>query len=178
MKRSTWLAVLVTAAVLVVAGNLPRLGPDGVAATWRAAVARSVAAWPRLARRAPLAVSAPRAVAPATSPLANARKPRVLVAVSPARLLATVAPPAAALRGFAARTWPGLPPYAAVPAAAGALVALLALVAFGITLRQDRRSRVWQLARRGMTLARIARTARVPQDAVRSLLTPGLGARR
>lgn len=178
MKRSTWLAVLVTAAVLVVAGNLPRLAPDGVAATWRAAVTRSVAAWPHLARRAPLIVSAPRAIATTASPLANGPKRRALVAVSPARLLATVTPPAAALRGFAARRWPGLPPYAAVPAAAGALVTLLALVSFGLALRQDRRSRVWQLARRGMTLARIARTARVPQDAVRSLLTPGLGARR
>lgn len=178
MKRSTWLAVLVTAAVLVVAGNLPRLAPDGLAAAWRAGIARSVAAWPRLARRAPSSLSAPHAAAPAAPRLAEGPKRRSLVAVSPARLLATVEPPAAALRGFATRAWPALPAYAAVPAVAGVLVALLALASFGIALRQDRRGRVWQLARRGMTLPRIARTARVPQDAVRSLLTPGLGPRR
>ena len=37
MKRSTWVAVLVTAAVLVVAGNLPRLPLGGRSpSTWRA----------------------------------------------------------------------------------------------------------------------------------------------
>jgi hypothetical protein len=177
MKRSTWVAVLVTAAVLVVAGNLPRLAPAGLAATWRAGVARSLAAWPHLERRAGAGVPAPRA-AVQRAPVSTGQARHAFIAISPARLLATVAPPAAALRGFAARSWPALPPYAAVPAVAGGLAALLLITGFGIALRRDRRSRVWHLARRGVSLARIARTARVPQDAVRSLLTPGPGARR
>ena len=178
MKRSTWLAVLVTAAVLVAAGNLPRLAPAGLAAAWRTAVVHSVTAWPRLERHAVAGASAPRAAAPPTSPATGSPAHRPLIAVSPARLLATVESPAAALGGFATRSWLALPPFATLPAVAGGCAALLALVAFGTAMRRDRRGRVWQLARRGMSLARIARTARVPQDAVRSLLTPGLDARR
>lgn len=178
MTRSTWVVLLVTAVVLVVAGNLPRLPLASLAASWRAGVERQVAAWPRIARRAPASVSAPIPAAQATRPAAGSAQRRPLIAVSPARLLATVSVPAPALRGFVPLSWPVLPPYVAVPALAGVLAGLLVIAVSGLALRRDRRNRVWQLARRGMTLARIARTARVPQDAVRSLLTPGLIARR
>jgi len=178
MTRSTWVVLLVTAVVLVVAGNLPRLPLAGLATSWRAGVERQVAAWPRLARRAPASVPAPIPAVRATRPGAgNApRSPRI--SVSPARLLATVPVSVPALRRFVPLSWPVLPPYAAMPAVAGVLAGLLVIAVLGLALRRDRRGRVWQLARRGMTLPRIARTARLPQDAVRSLLTPGLVVRR
>jgi hypothetical protein len=178
MKRSTWLAVLVTAGVLVVAGNLPRLPLDAFAAAWQAAVSRSVAAWPRAARRTFAPPSAPRSYAHA--PLAAPARParRALVAVAPARLLATPTPSVAARHGFALPSFPAVPLQVALPALAGVLAGALALLTFGLAFRRDRRGRVWQLARRGVPPSRIARTAGLPQDAVRTLLTPGLGSRR
>ena len=178
MTRSTWVVLLVTAVVLVVAGNLPRLPLAGLAASWRAGVERQVAQWPRIARRAPAVVPAPSLAARATRTAAGSAQRRPLIAVSPARLLATVSVPAPALPRFMPRSWPVLPPYVTVPALAGVLAGLLVIAVLGLALRRDRRSRVWQLARRGTTLARIARTARIPQDAVRSLLAPGLVVRR
>jgi hypothetical protein len=120
MKRSTWLAVLVTAGVLVVAGNLPRLPLDAFAASWQAAVSRSVAAWPRAARRTFAPPFTPRSYAHA--PLAAPARParRALVAVAPARLLATPAPAAAVRRGFALPSFPALPLQVALPALAPA----------------------------------------------------------
>jgi hypothetical protein len=176
VKRSTWVAVLVTAVVLVAAGNLPRLPLATLAASWSAGVERQVAAWPRLARRTP--APAPHAVVYSLPPAAPRAMRRPLIVVAPARLLATPAPPRQASRRFAPPSLPSLPLQVLVPALAGALVGLLALVVLGFALRRDRRGHVWQLARRGMSSARIACTARVPQDAVRTLLTPGLGARR
>jgi hypothetical protein len=179
VKRSTWIAVLLTAGVLVLAGQLPRLPWEGALASWRGGlervttqqVAQQVAQWPHLARRviADAGHAAPRLALPASS--VRLRVP--LVHVAPPMLLAT--PAAARPRG----AWRlQLPPQVALPAAAGALVGTLAALALVLSLRRDRRGMVWQMARRGQSPARIARRTRVPQDAVRTLLTPGLGARR
>ena len=181
MKRSTWVAVLITTAVLVVAGNLPRLplrALDALATGWRAGIAHQVAAWPHLARRTPAALPAPHASVYMLQSAAKRPLRRPLIAVAPARLLATPAPLRAARRGFDLSSLPVPPLQLVVPAAAGVLAGLLALAMLALALRRDRRGHVWQLARRGLTPARIAHAARVPQDAVRTLLTPGLGARR
>lgn len=172
MKRSTWMAVLVTAAVLVLAGNLPRLPLAALAARWPASLARQVAAWPHLDRRA-----APHAVA-LRAPLASLPTRHPHVAYAPPRLLATPASPRADRGPFGLRPRLSLPLQVALPALAGVLAGLLALVTLALSLRRDRRGHVWQLARRGFSPMRIARSTRVPQDAVRTLLTPGLGARR
>jgi hypothetical protein len=144
MKRSTGIAVVLTAAVLVAAGRLPRLPEIGVPSfrEWFATPAapaghRNVTPVRPAARPAfRLPLSRPRVVMPAIP----APGPRALAA-------------AGALAGF------------------GLVVAL----AFA---RRDARGRVWRLARRGFTPAHIAPRTRVPQDAVRTLLTPGVGSRR
>ena len=61
---------------------------------------------------------------------------------------------------------------------AGALVGLATLALIARVAPPDRRGRVFRLARRGQSADRIARHARVPQDAGRTLLSPGIGARR
>jgi hypothetical protein len=172
VKRSTWIAVAL-AAVLVLAGNLPRLPWAALAARrGRPALARQVAAWPHLDRRA-----APHAVA-LRAPLASLPTRHPHVAYAPPRLLATPASPRADRGPFGLRPRLSLPLQVALPALAGVLAGLLALVTLALSLRRDRRGHVWQLARRGFSPMRIARSTRVPQDAVRTLLTPGLGARR
>jgi hypothetical protein len=176
VKRSTWVAVLATAVVLVAAGNLPRLPLATIAASWSTGIERTVAAWPRLARRE--SAPAPRAVVYSLLPAAGRPARRPLIAVAPARLLATPAPLHRSRERFELPSLPSLPLQVVVPAIAGVLAGVLALAVLGLALRRDRRGHVWQLARRGMSSARIACTARVPQDAVRTLLTPGLGARR
>ena len=159
MKRSTWVAVLATAAVLLAAGSLPRLPWREAPALARAALARIPGAWPVRARRA--------SVAPAGSSAPAA---------------------AAVLRGLGARLDPALARanallhgpggFAAAGAAAG--VALLAAIALVVALaRRGRggvRARVYRLARGGRAACEIARRTHVPQDAVRALLRPGLGA--
>lgn len=165
MKRSTWIAVLLTAAVLVAAGNLPRLRWNLPAATSPAALVQSIGS--RLPRA--FAARAPRALAPSsiatthvtTSPLAHFTPPSLLVSRMPTTAHPMLALPSLALVG-------------------GSLfIALLAMAAL-ITwrMRGDRRGLVFQMARRGLPTSRIARHARVPQDAVRTLLTPGMGSRR
>jgi len=225
MKRSTWIAVLVTATVLVAAGNLPRARWDAAASVWNAALARGTAAWPHRAHRTVAAppshaVRAARPVAPAPAePVAAAAfgpTPEVAtcgpawpaaetiaygagfasVATAPATNVAPVAAPSATPAVTAAlspsrpaaprllvtpRSASGrhrsIPPLA--PIAAAMLAATLALTAaFMWNRSQDRRGLVFQMARRGLPATRIARRARVPQDAVRTLLTPGMGARR
>jgi hypothetical protein len=175
VKRSTWAAVLATAAVLVAAGNLPRLPLDSLVGSWRTGVERQVAAWPRFARHARAAAPAPAAA----SPLPQARaSQRSLVPVAPAWLLATPAAPRVASRGFVPASWI-LPPLRVIlPVSAGALAGIVAIALLAAGLRRDPRGHVWRLARRGQPLSRIARSARVPQDAVRTLLTPGIGSRR
>jgi hypothetical protein len=70
-----------------------------------------------------------------------------------------------------------LPPLALL---AGLVVATVLALASALVwrVRNDRRGRVFQMARRGLPTARIARRVHVPQDAVRTLLTPGMGSRR
>jgi hypothetical protein len=151
VKRSTWLAVLGACALLVAAGNLPRVSWDGAASAVRDGAARAVASWPSRVRRTPAAAAAP-AVVPA--PVAS-------------RLAATPARPA----------WPR----AAGPVAsalAGALAGLALLALLLAALRRDPRARVLQLARAGRSTRRIAREARLPEDAVRTLLAAGRSRRR
>jgi len=171
MKRSTWVAVLATAAILVVAGNLPRLPWDSFAARWRVSVERRVAAWPHRVRHA-AAPAVPR------SDVAPAPPHRLFVPVAPARLLSTPASAGAPGASLARILPAGVPAAAAAAAIAGALAGLATLAVLLTLSRRDRHARVWRLARRGWSPARIAPRARVPQDAVRTLLTPGLGTRR
>jgi hypothetical protein len=176
VKRSTAIAVLVTAAVLVAAGQLPSLPWQAAAATWRSSVASEVGSWPQRVRS--LSVQLPRttmftrhtlAKPAAVVPQATARvlqRPRF----SPPRLLVTPFAP-----GFRPR--PIVTPLVWLGAGLAALLVAL-LVTLAWRRAGDPRGRVFQMARRGLPAERIARHARVPQDAVRTLLTPGLGARR
>ena len=164
MKRSTWLAVLLTGLVLLAAGQLPRLPWDDLAGRGREALAARIAAWPRLARRTPVPMARPAAAAPAHSAPRPAPRP-----------VTAPIPPDPLPMPFGA---PPMPLASLAEALAGALASLGALAALVTARRRDPRGTVWQLARRGLPPSRIAPRARVPQDAVRTLLTPGVGARR
>jgi hypothetical protein len=159
VKRSTWYAVVGACAVLVAAGSLPRLPWDAVTSVWRDGAARTVAQWPARNRR----IAEPRPVAP-----------KLAAAPVQARL---------ARPNFRLPALPALPslPRAAGPevyAVVGALGGLLVLALGAGLLRENRRGRVFRMAREGRPTARIARSAGLAQDAVRVLLTPGVGSRR
>lgn len=166
MKRSTLVAVLVTAAVLIVAGNLPRLPWDRMAALWRSGATQAVAAWPSKLRidalRGEPRIAAPRGAEGCATRFGLPREPE---AASIVRQAWTSAGPIAFAMG-------------------GSLVGLFALTGLFWLVRRthrskrDTRSLVFSLARRGAPTAAIARSARVPQDAVRTMLAPGLDARR
>jgi hypothetical protein len=167
VKRSTWVTVLVAAAVLVAAGNLPRVRWDAAGGAGTSALARVAGVRLPLSRYAhalPAANAGP-AVPVATRPVLTAP-----IRYTPPRLLVTPM-----------RPWrrPALdiPPFALF---GGLVVAGVLALASAIAwrVRTDRRGRVFHMARRGLHISRIARRAHVPQDAVRTLLTPGMGARR
>lgn len=170
MRRSTWISVTIACAVIVAAGNLPRLDA-GAVARWggsgaafvpalRTALARIVPP-PHLATPRLRAQAAPR-VAP--RPAHDAHTP-----YAPPSLLVTRAARSSALR---------LPPakFVAFLFAVAALVALPATFAYRAA--RDRRRAVCRMAGRGLSATRIARSAHMPQDAVRTLLSPGLGSGR
>lgn len=158
MKRSTWLAVAGACAVLVAAGQLPRLPWDGAAAAWRTSVVQAVSNWPKAVRR-----DARRTAAPAPA------RAVVRTAAAPARFTPARRP---------AFTLPD-PRGPVLPVAAGTLAGLALGAGLLVLIGRDgTRKRVFRLARQGRTTARIARDARLPQDAVRAMLTPGVGARR
>jgi hypothetical protein len=208
VKRSTWGAVLVTAVVLIGAGNLPRLPWERAAATWSAALDRTIASWSHA--RPPAHPQIPKPPRLPALPTLRAMPNLPAFAAFPglsdlSRLLAfrdpvrSRAPIARSLQAHAApgsgprpaapsllvsrpegpsRPRLGFPSEALAHAGAGALggLATLALIAFA--LRRNPRARVYRMARNGHAAERIARRTHVPQDAVRTLLTPGLGARR
>lgn len=165
MKSSTLRAVVLTAGILVVAGNLPRLPWDQVARQWRASVTQAVAQWPtevRLDAWVPASLGAsPRA---ASGPLCATRFGQVRAP----RAIET-----------AMHVWQEAGPIAfAVGGSLAGLLLLSALVPLMRRLPRDPRELVFQMARRGEPMALISRHARMPQDAVRTLLAPGIGARR
>ncbi|HTR97192.1 MAG TPA: hypothetical protein VMH61_04770 [Candidatus Acidoferrales bacterium] len=183
MKRSTWAAVIVTAGVLFAAGRLPALDAgaalNALRAPFAGRTASRVVATPRpnttatLPRRAsPPPASSARAAAAASAIVHPAVAPVVRWPAAPL-LLATPRP---ASRPGLLTSLP-LSVFAALLAALFA--ALVALAWIALTLRPGHsRRRVFRLARGGQPAERIARLVRVPQDAVRTLLTPGLGVRR
>lgn len=166
MKRSTLVAVLVTAAVLIVAGNLPRLPWDRIAGLWRSSASQAVAAWPSKLRldalRGEPRIAAPRGDEGCATRFGMPREPEAVAA--------------------ARQAWTSAGPIAF--AAGGSLIGLFALTGFfwlarrTHMARRDTRSLVFSLARRGAPTAAIARSARMPQDAVRTLLAPGVDVRR
>ena len=166
MKRSTLVAVLVTAAVLIVAGNLPRLPWDRIAGAWRSSASQAVAAWPSKIRldafRGEPRIAAPRGDEGCATRFGLPREPEA----------ATIA----------RQAWASAGPISF--AMGGSLLGLFALTGFfwlarrTHMARRDTRSLVFQLARRGAPTAAIARSARVPQDAVRTMLAPGVDVRR
>ncbi|MBI5170857.1 MAG: hypothetical protein HZA61_15315 [Candidatus Eisenbacteria bacterium] len=163
MKRSTLVAVLVTAAVLIVAGNLPRLPWDRLSSAARASASQAVAAWPAKVRIAlphpEPRIAAPRGAEGAATRFGMPREPGAIA--------------------FAREAWTSAGPVAF--AMGGSLLALFALTgayALARRNRRDTRSLVYALARRGAPTAAIARSVRLPQDAVRTLLAPGAPTRR
>jgi len=169
MKRSTGMAVLVSAGVLIAAGELPALRAGAVLDAGRSGLAAMATSSARAWDEVRGAWSAPRvARPPVVRPVFRTPPP-----LAPTLLLATprrIGPPA----------FPrDLPLSVLAAASAGVLAALAALAWLALSLRPGRsRDRVFRLARRGLPAAGIARSVRVPQDAVRTLLTPGLGVRR
>lgn len=153
MKRSTWIAVAVASAVLVLAGQLPRLPWETAWTSWRGAAVHAVAAWPSREHR-PVARGPARTTAPAARALAALRAP--------------VAPQWRARVAFALD--PSGPIAAAVAGAAGGLVLLALLTRAASVLWPGRFGRVRRLARAGLGVAEIARHVRMPHDAVRTLL--------
>jgi hypothetical protein len=151
MKRSTWIAVSLTAAVLIAAGNLPRLRWDAVSLT--------------------------RATVPTHS--STPVRSRGLGATSAVPIPARFAPPRLLVTPASHGQRPSLP-IPPLPVLAAMLTAAMASLTLAIVWRlsSDRRGRVFQMARRGVSTTRIAGRTRVPQDAVRTLLTPGMGVRR
>jgi len=164
VKRSTITAVALTAGILIVAGNVPRLPWDGVARAWRDSATQAVAQWPSRIRLDSLRPE-PRIAAPREDARATATSfGRVM---APAQVTAALA------------AWDGAGPVAfAVGGALAGLVLLTSAAWFAARAPQDPRSLVFRLARRGEPMALIARSARMPQDAVRTLLAPGVGSRR
>ncbi len=164
MKRSTLLAVGVTALLLVLAGQLPRLPWESLLAGGRGALEHALATWSTPAQHAAVPH---RAAVAAVAP--RPHTPRI--AIAPPRLLASAAE-------VLPKRLPALPVGVPEAAVAGAIAGLVAVVSLVAMLRRDPRGRVWALARAGHSPERIARRTRVPQDAVRTMLTPGVGARR
>lgn len=162
MRRSTLVAVLVAAAVLVVAGNLPRLPWEKLAQQWRADAGSAVAAWPsklklELPRREPH-IAAPRGADGCATAYGRLREPSL---VTGARVW-----------------WTGAGPIAF--ALAGSLLGLLLLAGLvGVARRaaRDVRGHVLALARNGRPTAAIARRSGLPRDVVRALLAPDVPVR-
>lgn len=162
MRRSTLAAVLVTAAVLIVAGNLPRLPWERLARQWRADAGAAVSTWPtkwrlELPRPEPR-IAAPRGEDGCATVYGRLREPA----------------PLSGMRTL----WIGAGPLAF--AVAGSLLGLLLLAGLvGIARRaaRDVRRHVLALARTGRPTAAIARQSGLPRDAVRALLAPELPAR-
>ncbi|MFO1200806.1 MAG: hypothetical protein U1E86_27965 [Burkholderiaceae bacterium] len=157
MKRSTLVAVLVTAAVLVVAGNLPRLPWESLSRQWRAGAATAVAAWPTKVRlelpRPEPRIAAPRGADGCATRFGRLREPGWVSASRDA--------------------WHAAGPVAF--AVSGAFLGLLLLAGvLGVARRaaRDTRATVLSLARAGRPAAAIARTSGLPRDAVSALLAP------
>lgn len=161
MRRSIWIAVVVTALVLAGAAEMPRL-PWTRAAGLAGQMLARVVEW-AASLRLPVVLSG---AWERLSGLAGQTLQRVVESLASLRL----ALPAAWSTGPA--------PWA--PAAAGVASLLLAGGAgFLLSRRQrDRRGLVLRLARRGRATVRIARRTRMAQDAVRTLLHPDFGAPR
>jgi hypothetical protein len=160
VKRSTWISISITAVVLLAAGNLSRV-------RW-SEMALPAVKLPALALgwRLPHVPTVP--VVALAKPVRVASAPHLKPA--PASLLVTRFDPGQ-------RPSLPIPPLPVSAAIVTACMASLAL-AFAWRIHGDRRGRVFQMARRGLPTSRIARRTHVPQDAVRTLLTPGMGARR
>jgi hypothetical protein len=183
VKRSTWTVVLAACTVLIAAGSLPRLPWDAMTSAWRDGAAGAITTWPVRVRRLLLEPPAVPPVSHVVPPPAAKARAAAPVVSGPRLTRPRLTLPRFTLPHpvFPARVRSGLP---ALPLSAGAWtlagalggLALLALLA--MTLRRDARGRVWRMARDGRPTSRIARDARLAQDAVRVLLTPGLGARR
>lgn len=156
MKRSTWIAVLGTAVVLVAAGNAPRLALPGVPAPVLQLPRIDGAAWVH----AHVPSFTPRGAVRVPAAAASAGRPAV---VRPTLLVT----PRKALRGGLL----ALPLEFLLPVGAGLLAG--AIAALAMVLRRDRRERVVTMARRGHAPDRIARRTHVPHDAVRTLIASG-----
>lgn len=160
MTRSTWIAVLVTAGLLALAGAVPRAFTTGRAAP------RATPAHAATARHTEPSHSAAGTAAARTAAWRHAREGL--------EAWWTLAALSASVR--AGETWRAAraaSPAAAPAAAAGALV--LAAVAMAVRARRNGRvpaRRVLVLARAGRSHADIARECGLPQDAVRALLRP------
>ena len=164
MKRSTLTAVALTAGILIVAGNVPRLPWDGVARAWRESATHAVSRWPDRLRLESLRPE-PSIAAPRVS--AHASETSFGRLIAPAPVAVTLA------------AWEGAGPIAfAMGGALAGLVLLMSLARLARRAPRDPRSLVFRLAGRGEPMAFIARSARMPQDAVRTLLAPGVGSRR
>jgi hypothetical protein len=155
MKRSTWISIGVTVAVLLAAGNLSRV------------------------RWSEMRLPAWHLPAPGSGRLAADMPVQRKVTAHPGVIHLKPVPASLLVTPFASGTRPSLP-IPSLPLTAALVTALLASLSLGVAWRMhgDRRGRVFQMARRGLPTSRIAGRARVPQDAVRTLLTPGMGTRR
>ncbi len=155
MRRSTTYAVLGAAGVLIAAGQMPRMPWE----RWIASVPLLLPRWemPSLER---VRIAAPR------------------VDLAEARAMVPAWNPVGTLEYLGRELGPflnGPLPYVLVGAVGG--VALLYLLS-RIAPSGDPRQRVLRLARMGRPVAGIARSARLPQDTVRALLSPGMQASR
>jgi hypothetical protein len=169
VKRTTWIAVLATATILIVAGNAPRLPWEQAVTMLRQRVAVATA-WPVRTRRDL------RAAVPAAQP-----QPSAPIASLPHVSLRALALPhlPALPRVDVPRVAPGLALALGTGAAAGIALALL-LLALANALQgrrgahrlAHRLTHIVRLAQAGQTPSDIAREARVPRDAVRTLLAP------
>jgi hypothetical protein len=170
VKRTTGIAVLVTAAILIVAGNAPRLPWEHAVALMRQRVIDTTA-WPVRTRRdrgaaVPVAQAQPHAaIVPEHAGLASPLLPPLHLPAVPRVAFPSVAP------GFALALTSG--------AAAGIALALLLLTLMntmqarrGERRHAQRLAQIVRLAQAGQAPGRIARAARVPRDAVRTLLAP------
>lgn len=172
MKRTTGFAVLATATILIVAGNAPRLPWEPAMALVRQRVIATTT-WP---------VRTPRDLRAYTAPAAPASHDARPVSVWPAlpKVSSLTHLRIAALpRVMLPRTAGGLTLALGSGAAAGIALALL-LLALANALQGQRGERrhaqrlahIRRLAQAGQAHGRIARAARVPRDAVRTLLAP------